>query len=105
MDSCFQLIRDYRFIHPRQRQASPSRLARAAGSRRFHLKERVLNGHNNLQDCTEEQQRRLPEIAEMIAGGELPVPLDWPPSQLEPLMNLVHIASRRRLKSFFARMV
>ena len=41
----------------------------------------------------------------MIAAGELPVPVDWDPEQLQPLLDLVHIASRRRLMSFVARIV
>lgn len=41
----------------------------------------------------------------MIAAGELPVPVDWDPEQLQPLLDLLHIASRRRLMSFVARIV
>ncbi len=48
---------------------------------------------------------RLPQIAEMIADGEIPIPVDWPDSHLHPLLDLVHAARRRRLVHFIARTI
>lgn len=48
---------------------------------------------------------RLPQIAEMIADGEIPIPVDWPDNHLHPLLDLVHAARRRRLVHFFARAI
>lgn len=49
--------------------------------------------------------QRLPQIAEMIADGEIPIPVDWPDNHLHPLLDLVHAARRRRLVHFFARVI
>ncbi len=48
---------------------------------------------------------RFPEIAEMIADGEIPIPVDWPENRLHPLLDLVHAARRRRLVHFIARTI
>lgn len=48
---------------------------------------------------------RIPEIAEMIADGEIPLPIDWPNGRLHHLLDLVHAARRRRLVSFIARTI
>ena len=48
---------------------------------------------------------RLPVIAELIAIGEIPIPMDWDPECLESLLNLVHIARRRRLVEFVGRVI
>jgi hypothetical protein len=45
------------------------------------------------------------EMAEMIAEGKLPVPMEWPPHRLQPLLDLVHGARRRRLVKFVARVI
>ncbi|TWT97283.1 hypothetical protein [Neorhodopirellula pilleata] len=47
-------------------------------------------------------EERLPDLAEMIATGEAPVPNDWPPDVLSPLLDLVHVARHRRLVHFIA---
>lgn len=83
----------------------PSRVARVAGRARVTQKVRVLNSPKNDQANPSPTQRRLPEIARMIAEGELPVPTDWPPERLQPLLDLVHVARRRRLAKFVARIV
>ena len=48
---------------------------------------------------------RLPRIAELVANGEIPIPVDWPEDRLLPLLDLVHAARRRRLVRFFARVI
>ena len=48
---------------------------------------------------------RLPDLAEMIATGEAPVPNDWPPDVLSTLLELVHVARHRRLVHFIARAI
>ncbi len=48
---------------------------------------------------------RLPKIAELIANGEIPIPVDWPEDRLLPLLDLVHAARRRRLVQYFARLI
>ncbi|MGZ0173243.1 MAG: hypothetical protein ACKVHE_27255, partial [Planctomycetales bacterium] len=68
-------------------------------------KERVLNSPKKEPANQSPTQPRLPEIAEMIAEGELPVPTDWPPHRLQPLLDLVHVARRRRLVRFVARVM
>ena len=45
---------------------------------------------------------RLPDLAEMIATGEAPVPNDWPLDVLSTLLDLVHVARHRRLVHFIA---
>ena len=47
-------------------------------------------------------RERLPDLAEMIATGEAPVPTDWPPDLLSSLLDLVHVARHRRLMQFIA---
>ena len=48
---------------------------------------------------------RLYQTAELIANGEVPIPVDWPEDRLFPLLDLVHVARRRRLVRYFARLV
>ena len=62
--------------------------------------------NNLIQSQTEPVSvERLPKIAEMIADGEIPIPVDWPDSHLHPLLDLVHAARRRRLVHFIARTI
>ena len=83
----------------------PSRGVRVAGRARVTQKERVLNSPKKDPANQLPTQPRPPEIAEMIAEGELPVPTDWPPHRLQPLLDLVHVARRRRLVKFVARVM
>ena len=48
---------------------------------------------------------RLHQTAELIADGELPIPVDWPEESLSPLLDLVHAARRRRLVRYIARVI
>ncbi len=59
----------------------------------------------NQSEADSVSAERLPQIAEMIADGEIPIPVDWPDSRLHPLLNLVHAARRRRLVHFIARAI
>ena len=46
---------------------------------------------------------RLKKTSEVIANGEIPIPVDWPQDELEQLLDLVHDARRKRLLRFFAK--
>ncbi|WP_160167285.1 hypothetical protein [Rhodopirellula sp. SWK7] len=59
----------------------------------------------NQSEADQESAARLSRIAEMIADGEIPIPVDWPHSRLHPLLDLVHAARRRRLVQFIARTI
>ena len=48
---------------------------------------------------------RLKKTAEVIASGEIPIPVDWPQTELQQLLDLVHDARRKRLLRFFAKTV
>ena len=50
-------------------------------------------------------QERLPEIAEIVADGEVPIPIDWEPDRLLPLLDLVHRNRRHSLVKFIARVI
>jgi hypothetical protein len=50
-------------------------------------------------------QERLPEIAEIIAEGEVPIPIDWEPDRLLPLLDLVHRTRRNISVKFIARVI
>ena len=50
-------------------------------------------------------QERLPEIAEIIAEGEVPIPIDWEPDRLIPLLDLVHRTRRHSSVKFIARVI
>lgn len=48
---------------------------------------------------------QLRRVAESIASGETPIPINWPDDRLSPLLDLVHAARRKRLVRFFARVI
>ena len=47
----------------------------------------------------------LPKVADMVARGELPIPLDWPADSLRLLLSEVHARRRRRLVELIARAI
>ena len=51
------------------------------------------------------QASQLKKIAETIANGEIPIPIDWAEDELNQLLDLVHVARRKQLLQFFARTV
>jgi len=46
-----------------------------------------------------------PQLATMVASGELPIPVDWPDDRLRVLLNDVHELRRRRLVALIARAI
>ena len=48
---------------------------------------------------------RLHKTAELIANGELPIPMDWPVHHLSALLDLVHDSRRRKLVRYFSRLI
>ena len=60
---------------------------------------------------TETQQQlglsgpRFQRVAELVANGDLPLPLDLPDEQLARLVREVHDRRRRRLVQFIARAI
>lgn len=64
-----------------------------------------LNSQNIPTTNIPPTSKPLPEIAEMIAEGELPIPLEWEAEHLATLLDLVHDARRKRLVSFVARCI
>ena len=73
-------------------------------SRYFGRKSVLTSDLNNRTDAATDADR-LPRIAELIANGELSIPVDWPEDRLLPLLDLVHAARRRRLVRYFARVI
>ncbi len=71
----------------------------------LHPKEKRLSNDLDTRTDAATDADRLPKIAESIANGELPIPVDWPEDRLLPLLDLVHAARRRRLVRYFARMI
>ena len=51
------------------------------------------------------QASQLKKIAETIANGEIPIPIDWAEDELNQLLDLVHVARRKQLLQFFAKTV
>lgn len=47
----------------------------------------------------------LARMAEMVACGDLPIPLDWSPDRLRKLLADVHVLRRRRLVQLIARAI
>ncbi len=47
----------------------------------------------------------LPQMAAMVASGELPIPVSWPPDRLLALLERVHELRRRRLVALIARAI
>ena len=51
------------------------------------------------------QAEQLKKTAELIANGEISIPVDWPQAKLNQLLDLVHDARRKRLLRFFAKTI
>ena len=62
----------------------------------FTYSEALLNSET--QNRSQDQNTyasQLKRTAEVIANGEIPIPVDWPQADLEQLLDLVHDARRK----------
>jgi|SaaInlStandDraft_5_1057022.scaffolds.fasta_scaffold361249_1 hypothetical protein len=69
-----------------------------------------MDSHRNSPQITEDVTFRTASdcqqrLSVMVADGEVPIPIDWEPDRLLPLLDLVHRTRRHSLVKFIARVI